>query len=302
MRTIVIQKGSGRFRTLYLPDKKEKLVYRRIHSRLAKFERKAAKAMGTENVAHGFVKGRCPITCAIAHIGYAVTISADLESWFDNITEEQIKGGLELAHATSAWALAKKACLEGAPRQGLPSSPAAANLAAIRFDRMILDGLKLLSPETVYTRYADDLTVSLSNENPVSIELVLELLDKTAQNMGWSLSHRKTKVQYARGGMRVVVGIAVGETNIRATRKARRKLRAATHQIDKAGRPSNKQRNEKMGLEQWVGLTLPKHLRPKRRIVGVNNPLVFTEPPKEEAKPIIQEKAVVTSKRRRIIY
>jgi hypothetical protein len=54
----------------------------------------------------------------------------------------------------------------GRAAQGLPSSPAAANLAGADLDAGILERLKDLDLRVVYTRYADDLSFLLTAPKP----------------------------------------------------------------------------------------------------------------------------------------
>ncbi|MDE2102675.1 MAG: RNA-directed DNA polymerase, partial [Patescibacteria group bacterium] len=298
MRVIKINKGGGKVRVVYSPDRREKRRLQRLLPQLAEAERLAARAAGTEQVAHGFVRDRSPITCARVHRGHAVTICCDLAGWFDSVRPEQVSAGLMLAGLTlqSAGALVSRVCIAGespspragelAPRQGLPTSPAAANLAAVELDRHILAALASLPCRWAYTRYADDLSISLATDSPEGRETVLTIIRAAVAAMGWSLAERKTRIQSARAGRRVIVGVSVDQ-DIQAPRSMRRRLRAATHQ----GRVPQAQ-----GLAQWCAMRLPRAARPSRQIPGVAvlttpNPVPGKSPP---AKPA----TVLTSARR----
>ncbi len=257
MREIRISKGGGRFRTVYAPEPEELEKYERLLPVLMSAERRAAEALDTEAVAHGFVADRSPVTCARSHIGFAVSLCCDLDSWFDSIRPEQIEAGL-IAGGTAplvAHELATQVCHLGAPRQGLPTSPAAANLAAVAMDRRILDELAGLPCRWVYTRYADDLTVSLewdARDAPHLCQRVLAVLSAAARRMGWAIAGRKTRTQHAHAGRRVIVGVSVGAEDVRAPKRTRKRLRAARHQ--------GKER-EARGLAEWCRMRLPRALR-----------------------------------------
>lgn len=256
MREIRINKGNGTFRVVYSPGRGERRRLDAILPVLMAAERKAAVTLDTEAVAHGFVAGRSPVTCALPHAGMAVSVCCDLAGWFDSVRPEQVRAGLALAGADAG--LAEKVCHLGAPRQGLPTSPAACNLAAVTLDRWVLDDLRDTLPDRakfVYTRYADDLTVSLSADEPALIAWAESVLGRSAALMGWSVAHRKTKVQHASAGRRVIVGVSVGDTagQVQAPRWQRRRLRAARHLG--ATRP------QALGLAEWCAMKLPRALR-----------------------------------------
>lgn len=275
MREIRIPKGNGTYRTVYVPSRKRRKLLRRILAKLQQAERAAATVAGTSTVAHGFVRGRSPVTCAAQHIGYEVTISADLSSWFDSVRPDQIAQGLALGGVspTEALQLAESVCHLGAPRQGLPTSPTAANLAAVVLDRFILDGLSQLDPSQIvytYTRYADDLCISLSVDSPIAIKLVLDLVEESARRMGWTVAEHKTRFQRRKAGRRVVVGISVGDSDLRPTRRTRRRHRAVAHLAQR--RHGGKLVQVAHGLAEWCAMRLPRESRPSRSIAGIAGP------------------------------
>jgi len=262
VKEIRIPKGNGQYRTVYSPSRAERRELLAILPTLQKLERQAASKAGTEEVAHGFILGRNPVTAALPHVGYAVTVCCDLASWFDSVTPEQIAEGLceTGMDAITALETALKVCHLDAPRQGLPTSPTAANIAAIRMDRAILAVIGR-DKGAVYTRYADDLTLSLTDDSPATVDTAKAVLIQAAHAQGWTIAEHKTELKYARAGRRVICGVSVGETDINAPRWMRRKLRAATHQ-------GKKQEKQAAGLREWCAMKLPKLSRSPRQIQG----------------------------------
>lgn len=265
MHILRIPKGKGKFRIVYSPESHEKSNYVMLARRLAQLERLAACNVGIPDIAHGFIKGRSPVTAALQHVKCKVTISCDIQDFYDSVTAVDIQRGLEFAglEFVEREDLANRACYVGAPesyrpyllapRQGLPSSPAASNLAAIALDLRIKQGLDELGMAYQYTRYADDLTVSLvERDDRESVDSVLALLAQSVESMRWRLAHSKTSVQRQKGGNRVILGIAVGD-KIVAPRQTRRRLRAAQHQ---------KRGPQARGLREWCALKLPQDRRP----------------------------------------
>jgi len=261
VRQILIRKGA-KVRAVYCPEAGERRGYNRLARRLARAERRAAAAAGVAHVAHGFVVGRSPVTCAEAHVGAAVTVSVDLAGWYDSVTADQVAAGLVAAGLPSATAraLAAAACRTAsapsphadrlAPRQGLPSSPAAANLAAVAVDADVVAALDATGLRYVYTRYADDIIVSLWDDGRPAVDSVVSLLTRVVEGVGWRLSPNKTHVQRSRAGRRVVVGVSVGPDDVRPPRATSRRLRAASHSDPDSPRTA--------GLAEWCRLRRPR--------------------------------------------
>lgn len=252
MKEIRIPKGHGRYREVVAVTPHEADRLRLELPGLMARERALAAEAGTAGVAHGFVTGRSPVTAALRHVGpYAATVTVDLAHWFDSVTETQIEQALQ---GTDWVKKVKQITYKGRAAQGLPTSPAVANIAAIPMDREILEGLP---PGSVYTRYADDLAVSVRDE--ADIPAVLALLHRAAEGRGWRLAPAKTHVYLSRAGRRVICGVSVGEADIRVPRETRRRLRTAMHAAPNSRRT--------MGMAEWVRLRLPRAARPQR-IIG----------------------------------
>lgn len=293
MKPVLIRHGA-KTRVVYSPGRNERIRLTALLPTLAAAERRAAQAAGTASVAHGFIGGRSPVTAAQQHARHAVTVSADLAGWFDSVRPEQIAAGLVTAGLPPEEAdrLSRAVCCPGvppsprpdeqAPRQGLPTSPSAANLAAIELDRRILAALRELPCTWTYTRYADDLTVSLSQDRPELVEQVKVILGTAALAMGWRLATHKTRVQHAAAGRRVICGVSVAD-NLRAPRSMRRRLRAARHQHPEGA--------ETHGLAEWCAMRLPRAARPERVILRpgqtapVNGCLAEPPPARTPAQP-----------------
>lgn len=241
MQITKIPKGNGKFRTIYCPNPQEKTALTLFVPSLNQM----ALETDAHKVAHGFLPGRSIVTNALAHAGdWQITLHFDFEDFFDSVTPalaaEVPKKAVGLTpfrhHFTAAWNLAFP---DGAARQGLPTSPAIANIAAAPFDAAVIALRDSLTPKRrilgsrgpafIYTRYADDLTFSMNSEL-VAAKLLAEIPALAAAH-GFTINPAKTTRQHARAGHRIVTGIAVTRDGILPTRQARRKLRAASHQI-----------------------------------------------------------------------
>jgi len=119
MKVFSIKKTSGKTRTIYAPSQEDPAALRAILPDLEDIQRKVC----IPRIVHGFVKDRSPVTNAMAHRGRQFTLCLDLSSFFDSVTRDKIDWVVPPS-------ILDKILYEGAARQGLPTSPAAANIAA----------------------------------------------------------------------------------------------------------------------------------------------------------------------------
>lgn len=271
MKIIRIPKGKGRWRTIYAPSEDEKRVLLELLPTLNAAARKA----DSSNVAHGFREGRSPLTNAKPHIGHRFTLTMDLQDFFDSVTPDHVpdfyrynqcflkddgssvsvedtigKTGQKPFIKVSAAGITIIAADGVCARQGLPTSPALANLAAAPMDAKIL-ALRArrgrFHMDFVYTRYADDMAFSYDEERIGT--MLKATIPEIVESFGFKLNDRKTKLQSAKCGRRIITGIAVSDTGVHAPRHMRRRLRAARHQRNTA---------EARGLAEWLRLQMPK--------------------------------------------
>jgi len=239
MRVVRIPKKDGRFRTIYVPDPDEKRQFRLL---LGELRRKAERVCDA-TVVHGFMRGKSPVTNALVHIGHQYTVSIDLQDFFDTVTENKLKGKLSNDQLSAVL-------VDGAARQGLPTSPLVANIAASDMDKAILKWIWKTGKDIIYTRYADDLTFSFDDAQLIPI--VVAKATEIIRRCGFQVNLAKVRVQWAGAGRRVICGVAVDDHSIYPTREAKRKLRAAIHQGNtKSAR----------GLEEWCKLKPPNPRR-----------------------------------------
>jgi len=222
-------------RTLYVPEPQMKEELQRLNRLL--------QHVPIHPAAHGFVPGRSVVTAAYHHVGYSHTSSFDLKSWYDTITEEHCR------RAGLAEEMIQRVCVEGAPRQGLPTSPTVANIAAKWLDFALQHIADKLGG--AYTRYADDLTIS-HNDAIAPADLTVEVR-RLVEHHGFTLNERKTEHQTARGGRRILCGVGVDDVGVYPTRKQKRRLRAAVHQ----SALSRTAKNHARGLAQWCRTPIP---------------------------------------------
>ena len=307
MKILQIRKKSGGIRTVYVPEDAHKAYLRSILPRLnvlqAKFlnwhERNILQGMRGRRISernrvempflHGFLPGASPVSNALVHTDYDYTLSVDIKDCFDSTSLSAVQTGcgsdiqLQRFLAEQQWAMFE----QGAARQGLPTSPALANIALATVDRTLLANSHRLWQQGLpsrwyrdtvndrgiafdihdflnrsvanrsvfasehawaYTRYADDITISANSE--AFIRAVMAGMGDWVATTCFEINVRKTRLQTSRFGKRVITGVAV-DVGIAARRATRRKLRAAEHQDNKSSAE---------GLKAWSQLKLPAKL------------------------------------------
>lgn len=242
MREITIKKRSGGLRKIVVPSRKEK---KRLRAFLPELNN-AQLAYCDEQAVHGFMPGANAVTCALPHVGYQYSLSCDLSEFFDTVNPEMVED-LPIDELPSMFYLNRAA-------QGLPTSPAIANLAAVEMDQYLINYCK--EARIIYTRYADDMTFSSNNKE--KLLTLRDQLEKLVSKYGFKLNKKKTRLQSAgpRGDFtREVVGVGVNHKGVLPLRTSKRKLRAARHRLSKE--PTKVQQRIVRGLEEWNALKTP---------------------------------------------
>lgn len=236
-KKVRIPKGKMSYRHIYIPSEEYRdLLLRKFIDDLHHLQ----LIFDDRRVIHGFFKGRNCVTNALAHVGFEYTISLDLESFFDSVRPHHVEWILppETIHACF---------IEGAPRQGLPTSPAIANIAMIPYDNLIIDQLEKITSTFSYTRYADDITISVEKRHVVP--LITAAVNMILLQGGFQINNRKTRIQSLKNGKKIITGIAVDRSGVSPSRRTKRKIRAAYHQKNIAST---------RGLEEWAKCKLPR--------------------------------------------
>ena len=233
MRIVKIPKRSGGYRTVVCPSKKIKNLLRKQIPALTEL----CLALDVDEVMHGFLPGRSPVTNAKRHIGYKWTVSFDLSDFFDHVTATHLLAAT-LRGGWSSYLYPDGP--SGRAAQGLPTSPVIANIAASSLDKA------LSGRAEAYTRYADDMTFS-TNDRDVVDQLIREV-PGVCSSLRLPVNKRKTKIQNSTSGRREVTGVMVGEDSLYIPRAIKRRIRAAQNQSNVP---------QERGLREWAKLKMP---------------------------------------------
>jgi len=252
-REFRVPKRSGGERRILAPDKNLKMVQRLIlHRVLARLKSHPA--------AMGFERGRSIVTNALPHVGQAVVVRMDLKNFFESTKSKRVE---KFFHAIgwnneASKLLTALTTYKGSLPQGAPTSPRLANLVNVRLDSR-LTGLaakagqrirRWRNPATgeeiyadppskihlVYTRYADDLTFSLSEDNIYAVSGIVSSARNIIEDEGYE-PHLKKKFKIRRRHQQQNVTGLVTNVRVALPRAARRRLRAIEHHL-RMGRPA----------------------------------------------------------------
>ncbi|XZF13325.1 reverse transcriptase family protein [Chitinophagaceae bacterium MMS25-I14] len=200
---------------------------------------------------HGFTRQRSIVTNAQPHLKKDIVINMDLKDFFPTITYGRVKGLFhKLGYSEQLATIFALICTQPETEevemdgvryyvqkghrflpQGSPASPAISNLIAYRLDKKV-QGLAAKLGFT-YTRYADDLSFSASEESAQHIAKLLYFLRKIVESEGFSVHPEKTHIMRS-GGQQKVTGIVVNE-KLNIERDKLRKFRALLHNIETHG-------------------------------------------------------------------
>lgn len=230
-----IPKGNGKFRCIYIASEKDNL---QLRSLIPELERILEKS-DTSKVNYAFQRDKNCALNALQHIGYRYTLSMDLENFFDSISPEHVEGVIPDSIINQCF-------IDGNPKQGLPTSPIISIIAFLSCDKNIVETLNKLNINAVYTRYADDLIFSFNDQKDEGkIRFVVKQI---VEKHGFRINEKKTKLQNSKNGRIIITGMAVDNKGIYATRRTKKKIRAAVHQ--------NNERSV-VGLIEWSKCKLP---------------------------------------------
>lgn len=206
--------------------------------------------------AHGFRSAHSIVTNARSHVGAAVVINVDLRDFFPTVTYARVKGLFrKLGYSEEVATLLGLLCTEpdtvqteldqvtyyvaqGTRHlpQGAPTSPAITNLLCRHLDKR-LSGFAH-KHHLVYSRYADDITLSAPIGTVPRIGAMLAVLNKVTNDEGFTIHPEKISVQ-RRGHRQEVTGIIVND-RMGVDRRTLRRFRAFLFQLEKDG-PEGKQ-------------------------------------------------------------
>lgn len=256
---IAKRSGKGR-RKINAPEESLKRLQRRILKRLlGRLEPHAA--------ATGFRKGESFVKNAARHCGREVVIHIDLVDFFPSISAERVEKYFRVIgwSRSSAECLTRLVTYQDALPQGAPTSPCLSNLVCRSLDSRL--SKYLARYDAVYTRYADDMTISLNNlNNSLAVRNVIDMVLTIIRSEGFRPHvSREKKLDVRRQHQRQTVTGMVVNQKVNLPRETRRWLRAVAHRGSKVWLPLHMQSLSDRGsskqptisreqFDGWLGL------------------------------------------------
>ena len=246
-----IPKRSGGHRTLLVPNPDLKMLQQQL---LQGFNAHLRKRV--HKSAHPYVKGRSIKTNALQHAGNKVLIKLDIEKFFDSVNNTHLEPYLR----SISWApkiqdrLIELMITDRGLPQGAPTSPFVANIILYKFDVALL--AYCVRRNYKYTRYADDITVSLPEDDSKAIGRVIKFVEESLQNNGFRLNKKPQKLNVLRPHQaQRVCGVTINSGKPTISRKQRRMLRSARH-YQSIGRKPSLSEQQLQGHEAFVDMIM----------------------------------------------
>ncbi|HEV7225207.1 MAG TPA: reverse transcriptase family protein [Pirellulales bacterium] len=230
-REFSIPKRAGGQRRILAPEPELKSLQRRIHRRLL-------ARLPVHPAATGFRRGESIVTHARRHAGQAAVVRLDLKDFFPSTSAKRVEQYFRAIgwNRDAARLLVKLCTVDGGLPQGAPTSPVLSNLLNYRLDACIAAYAKRV--HIVYSRYADDITFSYSDDGPAAAEHARALAYfawRVAAEEGYRLHRKKSSIR-RRHQRQTVTGLVVN-SRVNLPRETRRWLRAVEHRAAQPPRP-----------------------------------------------------------------
>ena len=255
-RDFSIPKKNGKPRLISAPDRDLKKKQRMLLPMLYRIHRKLVMDMNLQDIQHGFIPGKNCVTAAQKHIGFIYTTQLDISDFFNSCRKDiHFRGMHQILRYKNTLFHDNGYCA-----QGFVTSPILANIASLDAILLVKNRLELLfennktelnsnSKKFAFTIYADDIQISY-NQKYLKKDII-NIVESSFLEYKFEINKRKTRTRVSDCGFRKILGINVGETEIRGTRRTMRKIRAANHQGNF---------HSKGGLIAWSNCNKPKKL------------------------------------------
>lgn len=211
-RTFKIKKRSGGHREISTPFPSLRQAQQWIKSEIL-------DRIKIHKTATGFTRKRDIIYNAKIHCGRDDLLKIDIKDFFPNIELERVIAifmRIGYPHNVS-FMLARLCTLDDKLPQGAITSPAISNIIMKPFDAAMYTYSKNRSLR--YTRYADDIAVSGNEVSSQDANFFLTAI----KNFGFAVNEKKYILLH-KGEKKIVTGLDVTGTRVRATREFRRDL------------------------------------------------------------------------------
>ncbi|MFW6130545.1 MAG: retron St85 family RNA-directed DNA polymerase [Atribacterota bacterium] len=235
-----VKKKTDGYRKIDAPCKKLKKVQRWI------LDNVLYKPELPENV-HGFVPGKSIFTNAEPHVNQDLVLGVDIKKFFPSINKNRVFGLFNSLGYTRKMSsdLAEVCTFKSSLPQGSPCSPMIANLISRKLDKRLSTFCE--EKDYVYTRYADDITISGDKDIPKYVHLIYDIIE----DEGFEVNKEKTRI-LGRGSQQKVTGLIVND-KVSVGKKERKRLEAIVHNITQNGPLAENKEKDPHFKEKLIG-------------------------------------------------
>lgn len=229
---------SEKYISFTIPKKngKPRMISRPINSLMFiqnKLNEVLSEILNFKSSVHGFVKNRSILSNAKVHLKRKYILNIDLKDFFPSVNFGRIRG-LFMSfpfnfNTQIATIIARICCINNQLPQGAPTSPIISNLICRYLDVQLFEFSK--NKNCLYTRYADDITISSNNNifNNTFLSNIKNIIEKN----GFLINEDKLRINtpYNR---KEVTGIIVNE-KLNVKRRYLKLIRAILYNWEKKG-------------------------------------------------------------------
>lgn len=198
-----IPKRNGYKRALDIPSNRLKYIQRWVLENIL-------NCQNLNECVTGFRPKKSIVNNARPHLGALYILKTDIKDFFSSITLKNIiRVFKECGYTNSVSIVLAKLCTyDGHLPQGAPTSPYLANIVCQRLDSRLM--VECERNFMIYTRYADDITISSRNNIKVRQNEILKLIEKELLiiNKNLHLNSDKTII-LGPGQRKIITGISV---------------------------------------------------------------------------------------------
>ena len=225
-KVYLLDKKSGGKREIAQPSRAMKAVQSWIL-------RKILDRLSSSQNSKGFEIGESILSNATPHVGAHVLLNIDLEDFFNTVPASHVYSIFHsIGYNKSVSHILTNLCtFNGRLPQGAPTSPKLSNLACQRLDSRIQGYAG--SRGIIYTRYADDITLSAFNES--KIRKAKPMIEEIVKNEGFIINKKKTKICGTRK-RKEVTGLVISTDSVGIGRKEYRRMRTEIYSMLKSER------------------------------------------------------------------
>lgn len=222
-RVFQIPKAAGGYRVIEAPKPSLLYLQRWIKSNIIDF-------IPVSPFAHAYAKMRNIKSNAEMHRGRDYVLKLDIQAFYPSTKLSAVKDQfLGLGYSEQASSLLARLCIfDGHLPHGAPTSPGLSNAVLSKFD---FDLASQLKSDEVYTRYADDITISSNSD---SVFEHSKTVARALQRHGYLINLEKIG-KLSKNTKKIITGIEVAEDGLKVPFRFKKKIRRHVHFISKYG-------------------------------------------------------------------